>query len=490
MNRKLVITILYSIFFIYIIFCFYGYPLLLGDTECFLPAAFQIRLHKQLINPFYNAGFIEGNKFLFYPPFYPFFMSFLIIKAKAIYAYISLTIVNLFTLFVVNLIVQHLIKENSINKASLTIDKCFLVFFFLAICAFIALGNSRPEVLCYLILSLTVYLFLKSIKYRYFFIGVLGSLSVLTSPVFGIYLTLLILLFIAYNSPNSNKVFISIFSGAFSILIIFFIFYPYPVTEMVKTMKVHSSNVIFNRNESYSFSSFLRYYILSSNGAFVGLIFAVALIIVVKRIFRNNKSDKKKYLIAILLMLLLALIVYFSFRNFAMYYNLTVLAPLMLIIIFHEYITETSKVVKLFLLSTVILASIAFLRLTLNFGLTFLSSEFNIHSVDKRLVKYANMQGRTIGVSSSFWIFFSGPVLCKPVIYPGIYNSASPKKFDYIILQQVGTGIYSPPNLEGYDLIENYFENKELRVFGIKTASYSPFYQYATYKKHEKNSFF
>lgn len=168
-------------------------------------------------------------------------MSFFIIKAKAIYVYIALTIVNLLTIFVVSLIVQHVIKVKSINKVSPTIDKCFLVFFFVAICTFVSPGNSRPEVLCFLLLSLTIYLFLKDIKYRYFFIGVLGSLSVITSPVFGIYLSLLILLFIVYTSPNSYKVFTSLFSGAFSVLIIFLIIYPYPIGEMVKTMKIHSS---------------------------------------------------------------------------------------------------------------------------------------------------------------------------------------------------------------------------------------------------------
>ncbi|MEJ7827547.1 MAG: hypothetical protein WKF91_05110 [Segetibacter sp.] len=487
MNRKIVVITLLSILFIYIIFCFYGYPLLLGDTECFLPVAFKIRLHQQLINPFYNAGFIKGNKFLFYPPFYPFFMSFFIIEAKAIYAYVGLTIVNLSTIFVVSLIVQHLIKINSINRASPTIDRCFLVFFFIAICTFVSPGNSRPEVLCYLILSLTIYLFLKPVKYRFFLIGILGSLGVLTSPVFGIYLSFLILLYIFYRFPNSYKVFASLFLGALCVLFFFLVTYPYPVAEMVKTMQIHFSNVIVNRDEVFSFGSFFQHYFFSGNAAFIGLVFAVALIIVVKRTFTDNKSIKGKYFISLLLVLLVISIVYFGFRNFAMSYYLTVLAPLMLIIIFQEYISQTDKGIKLFLLSTVILASTSMLRLTVNFGLTFLSSKFDIGSVEKKLSHYTEDQGKTVGISPSFWIFFSGQVLCKPVIY---YKGNSPKNYDYIILQQVGTGIYSPPRLEGYDLIENYFENKELRVLGIKTASYSPFYQYAAYKKHEKNSLF
>jgi hypothetical protein len=88
----------------------------------------------------------------------------------------------------------------------------------------------------------------------------------------------------------------------------------------------------------------------------------------------------------------------------------------------------------------------------------------------------------------------SGSILITPAIfglfddYDGISvmvlpHHAVPKTHDYVVFSQVGLARQTPPEIEGYVLIEDRFDHRPPRLFGIKVANSTHGYDYAVYQR-------
>jgi len=193
----------------------------------------------------------------------------------------------------------------------------------------------------------------------------------------------------------------------------------------------------------------------------------------------NLKQKVNKWAAICLMTLLVALISYFTFRNLPMSYYMYVLSPVMLFITADYFFKLFNHKKSSFLTVLVVLVSFSFLRISLMFFINIFHTDYTLMAVENQLAKYKNMAGKKIGVSSSMWIFFGDDYKCSPGI---CYNLITPD-FDYMILQQYGSGYLQPKEIAGFEIIEDHFEKKPLGIGTLTISKYAPFYQYAVYKR-------
>jgi hypothetical protein len=160
-----------------------------------------------------------------------------------------------------------------------------------------------------------------------------------------------------------------------------------------------------------------------------------------------------------------------------MAYNIYVLAPLMLFFIAKSFYKQTRISISIVLLIVMAANSISFLRYAAIFAVSADQTEFALMQTHKKLKPFREMENTDIAITNGLWIFFP-PETHRSV---QIYN---PKNtYDYILVQQYGSGLYEPKMIEGYDLIQNEFKQDKISLFGKRIGSYLPFYQYAVFKK-------
>lgn len=458
-----------------VVFAYYGFPVLTYDSQCFLPVAASLKNGNGLVNPFYDAGFIPGGKFLFYPPLFPVAMYLLMWGSGASAMYSSILLVNLITLFIATLIFQQLLnKYNSTGKKSFWF-LLIVIFWLPANCTFIIPNNSRPEMLCRLLLYAIILLQLTHTRINYFLSGVIYASAFITSPVFGIYLSAIIFLYLIYVS--NIKGFAAFATGGAIVFLLFLLFYPYHISELLQTMKVHSSNVIFARNEGFSIKNFLTYHVFANNASFGFLLFLAATCVGMYYFSPVKKVARSLFLISAAALVLL--ILYFSFRNLPMSYYMYVLSPLFLYLVAYAWFKNSNQLNKAAITLLMIMGSFSFLRLSLSFITNAHKAEYSLVSVNKQFEEYRIMKDKKVAVSNGLWPFFSGSTKCTPSIYSGTNEIDA----DYIIQQQYASGKLAPDSIPNYELVVNRFDKNNSAISKLISSKYAPFYQYAVYKK-------
>jgi len=458
-----------------ILFAQYGFPVLTYDAQCFLPAAAAVKNGNGLVNEFYNAGFIPGGKFLFYPPLFPVIMSVCMYGSGAAAIYNSILLINILSIVVVLLIFKKMAGRYSFENKPQWVILLFVVFWLPANCTFIIPNNSRPELVCRLLLSLLLLLHLSTARLKYLLSGVIYACAFLTSPIFGIYLSALVLLYVIYQ--NSFKGLVAFIAGGLVVLSLFLALYPYTISELLATMKIHSNNVIFERNEGFSVKNFLTYHVFANNASFGFVLFAGA----ATAAFINFSPSRLKHRFGFRFILagLIGMVLYFSLKNLPMSYYMYVLAPLFLFLIAHAWFTTNSKFARIAITVLVMLVSVSFIRLCYSFIANANKTQYSLASVNTAFEKYRQLKGTTIGLSNGLWPFFAGTKECTAVIYDGIDD----KKADYIIQQQYATGKTAPAAIANYELVEHFFDENQSALAKMTANKYAPFYQYAVYKR-------
>ena len=468
MKFNLKTTIIFIVF-LYILYSFNGYPLLTNDTTYFLPTSFEIKYQHSLTNTFYNGGFNNGNKFLFYPPLFPAVISVLLLFDHVSILFLSINFINILSLLFVGRIILFLNKSEKIN---------LLTFLYVIACvSYLSPSYSRPELLVNLIYYSFLLSHLENFNARYFIHGALLVLCGLTSPINAIYLCLIGLLVMIYKYEISLNNILKICIGAIIVALSFYILYPYKIVDLLNTMKIHAANSISNRNDTYTLAQFLKYHILNPFGSFGIIIMATATFIVGKSILISKHPLK---LISIFLFItLFILFTYFGFRSIFLSYNIYSLIPFALFIIY--YFSQTNKTLKFNKLATLLFttASISFLYTIATFTIASTQNPISIDKIKKEISPILMSNNKSIAFTPSFWPIFKSPATkCKYEIYTN--NNATT---DFILMQQYATGLQKPQLIPGYELVVNKFDKPFLVFDIIKVYNYKPFYQYALFKK-------
>jgi hypothetical protein len=462
-------TTIFFIVFLYILYSFNGYPLLTNDTTYFLPTSFEIKYQHSLTNTFYNGGFNNGNKFLFYPPLFPAVISVLLLVDHVSILFLSINLINILSLLFVGRIILILNKSEKIN---------LLTFLYVIACvSFLSPSYSRPELLVNLIYYSFILIHLRSFDSRYIITGALIVLCALTSPVNAFYLCIIGLLVMIHKKEISGYNIFQTFTGAVIVAFSFYLLYPYNIIDLLQTMKIHAANSISNRNDLFTFTQFLKYHIFNPFGSFGIFIMATATFIVVNSITKSK--IKLKSISIFLFTTLFTSFTYLGFRSIFLSYNIYSLIPFALFIIY--YFSQTNKTLKFKKLATLLFstASISFLYTIATFIIASTQNPISIDKIKKEISPILMSNNKSIAFTPSFWPIFKSPATkCKYEIYTN--NNATS---DFILMQQYATGLQKPPLIPGYELVVNKFDKPFLVFDIIKVYKYKPFYQYALFKK-------
>lgn len=477
-NTAIVINVAFLlVFLLSILFAWFGYPLFTYDSYCFLPASFELSNGHGLFNKFYNAGFIPDYRFIFYPPLYPVVVSNLMIQPGPLFLYMAVTILNLISVLLSVIILKRMIKQGTLKGKGNVRILAFCVLWIFANCSFILTTNSRPEVLCRLFLYALILLAFTSIRYREMIAGLICTLGLLTSPVFGIYLFFVCILHLVYTGQMKMVIYLAMGAGAGGLL--FMLLYPFSISELLDAMSVHSKRVIFSRGNERSVSGFLHYHVFSNNAAMGIFLVVFALVYTVRLALENRSMGNRRLLFITVLFIFVSLICYFAFRNMPMSYYVYVLTPLMLTLVLADINKPVPLLKPALSLLLVSMLSISFFKLSFSFLFNIRNARYTLAYVDKAMQKYRDMPGKKIGLSSSMWIYFADEKKCLPFML----ENPSATDADFLILQQYGSGNSMPPPIDGYEIIEDYFDKQGFAIAGANISKYKPFYQYAVYRK-------
>lgn len=478
MVRKIAFYGFLVLVLIFSLFSIYGFPVMTADPECFLPASYALINGQGLVNTLYNAGLSSGDSFLFYPPLFPVFVSWFLFYPTAIHLYAVITAINLMG---IGFIVWHIVKYAGAGTAGGStrsfLHAFFVLLLLLAAASFFNPGNSRPESLARLFLVLLIALYQPANKYYWLVAGVLVASAGLTSPVLGVYLIILLPLAVPFHHLKfSNIMWLS--AGGAIVALLLLLFYPFSVADLIVAMREHSQNVVFQRGAENSFGAFVRYHVLASNASFGIATAALALGISLWQIVIRFKGVERIAKLLLLIVMVLS-VMFFSFKALPMAYYLYVLVPVFLCLMGYVFFTTSNSYLKYVIVVVLALNSISFMRNGLVFARTFYKTEYSISQVSQKLNSYISDSDAVIGISNGLWPLFS----LQNTSQVEIFNEKQKEKYRYVILQQYGTGAYSPTQIEGFDMIENHFDNEELSFLGLKIASYYPYYQYVVYKR-------
>lgn len=478
MVRKILIAGLVLTSIVHLLFGLYGFPVLTSDTECFLPASFDLRLGNGLVNSLYNAGVTPDSRFLFYPPVFPFAVSLLLVYPSGIWLYGAITLLNVLGIVFTSIAVVKFIDKHNNSRRNLY-NIAFIVALLLAASTFFTPGNSRPELLGRLILAalLLGYSPLKPIYW--FFAGVGVALGGLTAPALGIYLLVLAVVIVPKAAVNGRNL-LMFSSGGILVAISMLVFYPYRVMEMVESMQLHSQNVIQARDNEFGLYYFLRYHLFSTSASFGFVTFMFSAFVLLWHVFASTKGRER--MVRIMSFLFLMVLVYmFGFRVMPMAYNIYVLAPLFLFACGWAFVKTSKNYLKVAVIVILLLNSVSFIRYSVVFAASAGSHEFSLIGVSRSLKKYTDRNGATIGVSNGLWPIVYGNSKADIVIT----NKNNIDGCDVVIIQQYGSGLYEPVAVEGFTIVENHFQPDPITLTGIKVGSYLPFYQYAVYERNQ-----
>ena len=195
--------------------------------------------------------------------------------------------------------------------------------------------------------------------------------------------------------------------------------------------------------------------------------------VVLVRSVHNNLASKKAFYL--MLPLFIAGVIYFSFQTMEVAYNLYVLLPLMGLLILYLLSVIPTRNLKIVILLLVLTASAGFLRRTVLFYMH-LEKGVSYRDARKQLKRHPLSTTKTYATLSMFTVVDRPISLTDDIDDTGVV---------YKLVQQNSMGLQEPPQIPGFQLIENTFNAEPVKIAGLTIATSPPGYQYALYKRVE-----
>ncbi|MXV16421.1 hypothetical protein [Hufsiella ginkgonis] len=470
------------------VFAYNGYPLFSIDSSCFVPAGYFIRHTHALVNPFYDGGVstTPGN-FLFYPPLFPCVIALVsgMLPSHLNSLAATLTLLDTLTVAVLLLSLYRYIPKS--RHRGTWITALFSAVWLTALFSFQGISPGRPEILCKLFISLFILnnLYPGSRK-RNLFNGVLTGLTAITSPISTFYLLPMMWCVLLYREELTLRTVFETMAGAAFVFLLFAVFYPYKISELVTAMVAHSRNVIFHRYEESLLGGFKTNHLFTLNPLSVVSFFA-ALVIALSALLR-----KKKYRVIFPLTLLVAVVCYFSFRSMPMSYNLYVLTPPVFFIIFVWYVntgegvrlTGRHGIAQWLLIVLLAVNATGFIRRVAVFAAArdrFVTASYfrdEFESLQRKI-----RQGEKISITSGLWPYCLDRSDRVIIAYSG-EQIPSDTAVRFLMVQQSYSGRLEPEVYPGFHIIKDGFIRQNVRLAGLKISNTYPGYQIAIYERN------
>jgi hypothetical protein len=454
---------------IQVYFALFHYPLMGSDAIAFIPAAINFSNGDGLINNVYHlTRWLNGPNqvphFINYPPVFPLFMGYLLKITGNIhinFALIHIVLMIIFSLF-----------TYQINKKVIT----WRIAILLALMLFawntqLNPGIGRPEALAELWMLMLAYcLFLIRHQFKYFLIGILIALTVLTHPVGGIYSLLLTAIYFSFYSITRVDVVKISFGGLFGILAVLFI-YPHKLLSLLNGIS-RTARIVNSRDNS-SLNSFVHYHVTYPEITFYFLVFLLTIFLLFISIKSIYNRSINKYLFIATLSFFFMTVLYFTFQTMEASYNLYVLFPFFCLTILVFVLNITSLPKNIIIGGIILTASLGFFRRLILFpvhvaqGVLYYDAKNKLDQIDFH-------SGKVFVETSMFTLFNAQANLTDDI------NDSS---VHYLLVQQNFSQEKTPDSIPGFTLNQHTYNTGNVTLCGIKLASSIPGYSFALYER-------
>ncbi len=490
--------LLLFISFILLLFSYFAYPVVRGDSIFFIPAAINVAQGKGLINELGYLSLIldkfHGQDFIYYPPLFPLILAKLSYQPTLQGIYFSSAIIAIFSLFLLYIIIN--IFRKKLAHAPDIKFKGILSIILIGHSTGYITGNMRPELLSKFILLTFIYLNIILFKRKHFFIivnAVLLGITLLIHIYHALIFALLLALYysIRFRCLEWLKY---IFTTAFISIMLFILgvmaLSPFGLLRNLSGIYSHIKLIqgINIHLEKISPNLFLGFNLLDTGYFFylpIALLF-LGIVIFSTYTYWDVIRTKSIFLVILVLSIYLIYIVP-TLREFP--YYLYLMIPLIYIGIFvFIFYFKLSKFLFSITLFLLILPMGGFLREVVLFPF-FLTQGVSLEKArtDYALLRSQNTEliknDEKIGITISLWpLTYNFSELASDDMI-----KKTQLKIPYFLKQQ----IYSGNSIlkESYNsciLIHNNFVNESTRIFGIKLANNIPGYSFATYDCKKK----
>ncbi len=485
--------LLLFISFILLLFSYFSYPIVRGDSIFFIPTAINVAQGKGLINELGYLSLIldkfHGQDFIYYPPLFPLILAKLSYQPTLQGIYFSSAIIAIFSLFLLYIIIN-IFRKKLAHAPDIKFNGILSIILIGHSTGYIT-GNMRPELLSKFILLTFIYLNIVLFKRKHFFIIVNAVLLGITLLIHIYHALIFALLLALYYSIRFRWIewLKYIFLTALTAITLFVLgittLSPFGLLRNLDGIYSHIKLIqgINIYPEKISPNLFFGFNLLDTGYFFylpIALLF-LGIVIFITTTYWGKIRAKGIFLVVLVLSIYLIYIIP-TLREFP--YYLYLIIPLMYVGIF-VFIFYFKPVKFLFsiILILLILPMGGVLREVILFPF-FLTQGVSLEKAraDYTLLRSQDTESlknnEKIGITVSLWPLTYN---FSELVSDDMLNKTQ-LKIPYFLKQQ----IYSGNNIlkESYNsctLIYNNFVSGPVKIFGIKLANNVPGYSFATY---------
>jgi hypothetical protein len=457
------------------------YPVFDGDSECFLPIAVNYAEGNGLANPIWHPIHVydpeHPEKLTWHGFLYPVVLGCL--SPKPTYKAIRMVIGEIWVLCLV--------------FSGFAFFKCATMYGatswrrdVLTITALLGMAGlmpdgGRPELLVALLLAIGILCALfMSFRWHWLISGVLLGSIIVTSPIPAILAMLGIGIYACARLDLKQAFHFLLRSGVVAALVfgICFVLYPYSLEAWLIGMSLHAKVAVTSGGGSG---------LLTKLHANPGLVFFIILsvtcfVAAISCYVKKTHEISSRFGVVCFAMLFLVATYYFSFRDLDRVYNAVALTPA-LVLFLVAYAASQLKKSKIkttlqhlscpICCVILVLASMPFLRLALVFP-SFIKTGVSYDTAQNEFNSLSDKRGQ-IGITTAFF--------CLSEDFSKIHIENQNKNETFIFVQQVNRGRLTPPEIPGYEVMQNTFSTELPSFFGIKVGNTCGGYNFAVYQR-------
>jgi hypothetical protein len=348
--------------------------------------------------------------------------------------------------------------------------------------------GSRPEPLAMLIVLCAVLVMRRlDLRRQWIPAGIAVGLIGVTSPLPAIVAFVLFALYIHMRLRQRDALAGTVLAAGtatLSALAIVFLWYPFSLLDWLHGLEAHRASLgAPPQGIIYCWFTNPRY-------SFYGLLFLLAAALGALRLGRHRDRVKSRVGFIVSLAGLVIIVVESKLYTPQILYNLMVFSPLVYVAAIFAGLEicrdeAAAKGARRLCPALTAIIVMVFLATSLGFARTLVTFPAFL----QRGVSYAEAKTRFEDLRTNA----SGSILITPALYGLVYkydgisvmelpDQPIPKGYEFIMYSQVGVARQTPPEIDGYVLIEDRFDRNAPRIFGVKVANSTHGYDYAIYQ--------
>jgi hypothetical protein len=261
--------------------------------------------------------------------------------------------------------------------------------------------------------------------------------------------------------------------------------YPYSIADWIGGLRNHWATTFSVPKES------INYWFTHPRNSFYGFLYLLALGLGLHAFHRRNWRVRSRVGLLCSVGALAALVVRYCLYVPGLNYNLLVFAPLVyLAVVFTSLemnqagptgtgLKKLRPALNLLILAILMLTTLGFARTLIMFP-RFLKDGITYVQAKARLEEIRRSASGSVLIAPAFYVLTDDYQGLSVMEMP---HHTVPKTHEIVVFAQVGLGRHTPPQIDGYRLVEDRFDRNVPRLLGVTLGNSCRGYDYAVYKR-------